>query len=140
MLALTRQPSISKIPGLSDGDPTVGSLPNPSGCSSGVEHDVANVVVVGSNPITRSIISGGSPQTPICLFVMDTGLRCDRCGWMICASLRSVRPGSVGRFLASCRVVRARSWVGFERWGAPSDPHLFIRDGYGPPVRLGVGG
>ena len=28
-----------------------------SGCSSGVEHHVANVIVVGSNPITRSIFS-----------------------------------------------------------------------------------
>ena len=32
-----------------------GNLSNESGCSSAVEHNVANVVVVGSIPITRSI-------------------------------------------------------------------------------------
>src|SRR5581483_3477014 len=37
--------------------------PNGRGCSSGVEHHVANVRVVGSNPIARSISPLSSPET-----------------------------------------------------------------------------
>src|SRR5258705_13638838 len=63
--------------------PMLGALANPEafaaytaggrGCSSGVEHHVANVRVVGSNPIARSSTCMSDPETWVTKRTHDIG-------------------------------------------------------------------